>query len=85
MTSNFSVSDVKQAETRYYHSYENGACYEYVLGLGTEGFATEGGIEHINRDQVFAKLEKIMATVKITPVGQEHEAEQAATGMTGGR
>jgi len=35
------------------------SCYEYVLGLGTEGFATEGGIEHVNRDEVFAKLEKI--------------------------
>jgi hypothetical protein len=85
MTSNFSASVIAQAETQYYHSYENGACYEYVLGLGTEGFATEGGIEHVNRDEVFAKLEKILATVKINPVEQEHVAETAATNITGGK
>jgi hypothetical protein len=74
-TSNFSANVVKQAETQYYHSYEAGACYEYVLGLGTEGFATEGGIKHVNRDRVFAKLEKILATVKVAP----GEPEQAVT------
>jgi hypothetical protein len=66
-TSDFSASVVKQVETRYYHSFENGSCYEYVLGLGTESFATEEGIEHVDRDDVFAKLEKILATVKINP------------------
>jgi hypothetical protein len=76
-TSTFSASAIKQAETQYYHSYVNGACYEYVLGLGTEGFATEGGIEHVNRDEVFARLEKILATVKINPVEQERLAEQS--------
>src|SRR6202162_3455638 len=82
MTSDFSANAIKQAETQYYHSYENGACYEYVLGLGTEGFATEGGIEHVNRDEVFAKLEKILATVKINPVEHEQIADQAAASIT---
>ncbi len=85
MTSTFSGSAMKQAETQYYHGYENGACYEYVLGLGTEGFATEGGIEHVNRDEVFAKLEKILATVKINPVEQEHVAEQAVNSTASGK
>ena len=85
MTSNFSASATAQAETQYYHSYENGACYEYVLGLGTEGFATEGSIEHVNRDEVFAKLEKILATVKINPVELEHVAEQAVSGIAGSK
>lgn len=87
MTSNFSASAVRQAETQYYHSYQNGACYEYVLGLGTEGFATEGEIEHVNRDEVFAKLEKILATVtiKINPVEPEHVAEQAGAEVVAGK
>jgi hypothetical protein len=87
MTSNFSASAVQQAETQYYHSYQNGACYEYVLGLGTEGFAIEGGIEHVNRDKIFAKLEKILATVtvKINPLDQEHIAEQPGAGIVGGK
>jgi len=85
MTSNFSGNAIKQAETEYYHSYENGACYEDVLGLGTEGFATEGGIEHVDRDEVFAKLEKILATVKINPTEPEHMADTAFTGKVGGK
>lgn len=83
MTSNVSASATAQAEAQYYHSYENGACYEYILGLGTEGFATEGGVEHVKRDEVFAKLEKILATVKINPVELEHVAEQATGGIAG--
>jgi hypothetical protein len=85
MTSNFSASAIKQAEAQYYHSYENGACYEYVLGLGTEGFATEGGIEHVNRDEVFAKLEKILATVKINAVEQEQIADQGVASTVSGK
>jgi len=85
MTSNFSANAIKQAEKQYYHSYENGACYEYVLGLGTEGFATEGGVEHVNRDEVFAKLKKILATVKINPVETEHGAEPAIATMAAGK
>jgi hypothetical protein len=79
-TSNFSASAIAQAETQYYHSYENGECYEYVLGLGTAGYGAKDGIEHVNRDEVFAKLEKILATVKINPVEQGHVAEPAASG-----
>jgi hypothetical protein len=84
-TSTFSASAIKQLETQYYHHYENGACYEYVLGLGTEGFATEGGVQHVDRDAVFAKLEKILASVKINPAVQENAAEPAATTMSGGK
>ena len=85
MTSDFSASAMKQAETQYYHSYENGACYEYVLGLGTAGYGAKDGIEPVNRTEVFAKLEKILATVKISPVEQEHVAEQTVTSIGGGK
>jgi hypothetical protein len=81
MTSEFSASMMKQAETQYYHHYEDGACYEYVLGLGTEGYGAEDGIEPVNRDQVFSRLEKILTTVKVTgsttthPLDEEVSAE----------
>src|ERR1700690_2611604 len=42
MTSEFAGDASKQLETRYYHNYVNGACYEYVLGLSTAGFGQEG-------------------------------------------
>ena len=85
-TSNFSASALTQTETQYYHSYENGACYEYVLSLGTAGYGVKDGAEPVNRDVVFAKLEKILATVKIkaAPV-EQHEAESAVGAAAGGK
>jgi hypothetical protein len=85
MTSDFSAGAMKQAETQYYHSYENGACYEYVLRLGTAGYGTKDGIEPINRDEVFAKLEKILSTVKINPIETEQCADPAITTIAAGK
>jgi hypothetical protein len=70
-TSNFSGDALKQGETQYYHRYENGSCYEFVLGLGTAGYGTDEEVKAVNHDDVFAKLEKILATVKIQEVEQE--------------
>lgn len=81
-TSDFNGSMMKQAETEYFHSYENGACYEFVLGLGTEGFGSQDGIEPVNRDEVFAKLEKILATVKIKAVEQQQVAVKSEAAAT---
>ena len=75
MTSDFSANAVKQAEAQYYHSYENGACYEFVLGLGTAGYGAQEGVEPVDRGEVFQKLEKILASVKIQPVEREGVAE----------
>jgi hypothetical protein len=79
MTSEFAGSATRQAEAQYYHNYENGACYEYVLGLGTAGYGTKQGIEPVNRDQVFARLEKILASVKTHPVAQQPAAPEPTT------
>ncbi len=81
-TSNFSASALTQTETQYYHSYENGACYEYILSLGTAGYGVKDGAKPVNRDIVFAKLEKILATVKINPVEREQVADQAVASIT---
>ncbi len=76
MTAEFSGSAIRQAEAQYYHNYENGACYEFVLGLGTAGYGTKEDIEPVDRDEVFSKLEKILATVKVKAPMQEQVAEQ---------
>ena len=70
MTSEFEGNATKQTETQYYHNYENGACYEYVLDLNTAGYGTRQDVRPVNRDEVFARLEKILATVKTRPVEQ---------------
>ncbi len=84
-TSDFSASPMTQTETQYYHNYESGACYEYILSVGTAGYGTKDGVEPVNRDEVFAKLEKILTTVKINPVEPDHVAEQIATSGTSGK
>ncbi len=86
-TTNFSASALAQSETQYYHSYDSGACYEYVLSLGTAGFGTRDGAEPVSRDAIFAKLEKILATVKVSakanPVEAVHAAEPAVASIDG--
>ena len=69
-TSEFSGDAMKQAEAQYYHRYENGACYEFVLGLGTAGYGMKDEIKPVDHDQVFSRLEKILETVKIEAVEQ---------------
>ncbi len=54
--------------SRYYHVFENGACYEFALKVATTGAETDEGGKHVDRDEVFKRLEKILATVKINPV-----------------
>jgi hypothetical protein len=55
-------------DAKYYHLYDSGACYEFVLGLGTAQHETADDLKVVDRDAVFKQLEKILATVKITPV-----------------
>ena len=83
-TDAFSANALEQAEAKYFHSYENGDCYEYVLGLGTAGFGS-GTVEPVDRDKVFQKLEKIMATVKVrkeAPAEQKEQQEQQVAKQT---
>jgi hypothetical protein len=54
-----SVTD--QSEARYYHHFENGACYEFALGV-EDAPKTTKPVDHL---QVFDKLERILTTVKI--------------------
>jgi hypothetical protein len=54
----------RQSDAKYFHIYRNGACYEFAVNVTT--VASEDGItKHVDRDKVFANLEKILATVKI--------------------
>ena len=58
---------MKQTDAKYYHAFNNGACYEFALGIGTESDGNVEGITPVDRKAVFGKLEKILATVKLQP------------------
>jgi len=66
---NISGEPTKQVDTKYYHTFENGACYEFALGLTTAWDGNEDGVNLVDREEVFRRLEKILAGVKITKAG----------------
>ncbi len=52
-----------QTDTRYYHHFEKGNCYEFVLAVADSPENTKA-VDHF---EMFDKLERILATVKIKP------------------
>jgi hypothetical protein len=74
-----SGEDMKQADTKYYHLFQNSACYEFALGLWTEAVGDDETVAPVDREKVFRRLETILATVKIKPVTDSHVATDAAT------
>lgn len=71
----------RQSDSKYFHVFQNGTCYEFALNVTTA--ASEDGItKHVDRDKVFDRLEKILASVKINPVAPEVTAEVPAASET---
>jgi len=64
----------RQSDSKYFHIYQNGACYEFALNVTTDASA-EGLVKHVDRDKVFNRLEQILSSVKINPVTPEITAE----------
>ena len=58
----------RQSDTKYFHIFQNGGCYEFALNVTTMAHETEGAMKHVDRDKVFGRLAAIMATVKINTV-----------------
>jgi hypothetical protein len=64
----------RQSDSKYFHVYQNGACYEFALNVTTDA-SEESLVKHVDRDKVFTRLEQILSTVKINPVTPEITAE----------
>jgi hypothetical protein len=64
----------RQSDSKYFHTYQNGACYEFALNVTTDA-SEEGLVKHVDRDKVFNRLQQILATVKINPIAPEAKAE----------
>jgi hypothetical protein len=69
--------ETSQSDAKYYHSFVNGACYEFALGLTTQAQAKDKDAEphdnedpasSVDRTAVFRRLQNILATVKIESV-----------------
>jgi hypothetical protein len=69
----------RQSDTKYFHIFQNGGCYEFALNVTTMAHETEGAMKHVDRDKVFGRLAAIMATVKINPVAAPEVTASAPT------
>ncbi|MGB2605133.1 MAG: hypothetical protein WBC78_16165 [Candidatus Sulfotelmatobacter sp.] len=58
----------RKEAAKYFHTFENGSCYEFALKVATTSVETDEGGKAVDRDEVFKRLAKILATVKIDPV-----------------
>jgi hypothetical protein len=57
----------REEAAKYYHSFQGGKCYEFAMKVAT-GVETDEGGKRVDREEIFKRLEKILATVKINPV-----------------
>ncbi|MGB7603474.1 MAG: hypothetical protein WBM24_24435 [Candidatus Sulfotelmatobacter sp.] len=73
-----------QESSKYYHVFQNGACYEFALKVATTKLevatTTKPTPNHIDRAEVFHRLEAILATVKINPIAAPDVNAEAKTG-----
>ncbi len=67
----------RQSDTKYFHAYQNGACYEFALNVTTVASQEDGEMKHVDRDKIFNRLRGILATVKVNPIEAEKEAASA--------
>ena len=74
-------SDERQSDTKYFHLFKNGACYEFALDVETSRKANED-LAQVDRNNVFKQLEKVLATARIKYVelpGTENADEATAS------
>jgi hypothetical protein len=81
-TETLSTDGSRKEAAKYYHAFENGTCYEFALKVATTGVETDEGGKHVDPDEIFKRLEKILATVKINPVKDTEAAASAAQTAT---
>jgi hypothetical protein len=77
-TETSAAQDTREEVSKYYHVFENGACYEFALNVSTTKTNAASEVattKHVDRDEVFQRLEKILATVKMIPPTPEVNAE----------
>jgi len=79
---NSSGAMTKQADTKYYHAFNNGACYEFALRIATHDDGKVEEITPVDRQSAFARLEKILATVKLQPSAMETQTPVPAVAVT---
>ena len=55
----------RQETVKYFHVFQNNACYEFALRVATRSSDLSVSAKHVEPSEVFPQLEKILATVRI--------------------
>lgn len=72
------AGDAQQTDAKYYHTFQNGKCYEFALGLETSGSDAGDNTTPVKRSQVFPHLKWMLSTVAIKPVSTPEVASSSA-------
>ncbi|MGA7907500.1 MAG: hypothetical protein WCA16_08860 [Candidatus Sulfotelmatobacter sp.] len=59
---------IRQSDAKYFHLFQNGACYEFAVNVTTAASDSQLAMKHVDREKAFQQLEKILATVKVETV-----------------
>ena len=55
-------------QEKFYHVYENQACYEFAMRVSTGALANGPSATRVDKDEVFDRLSEILTSVTIVPV-----------------
>jgi hypothetical protein len=68
---------IRQSDAKYFHVFQNGACYEFAVNVTTAAPDSQLAMKHVDREKAFQQLEKILATVKVEAVAAPEVAASA--------
>jgi hypothetical protein len=68
---------IRQSDVKYFHVFQNGACYEFAVNVTTAAPDSQLAMKHVDREKAFQQLEKILATVKVESVAAPQVAATA--------
>jgi hypothetical protein len=59
---------VRASQEKYYHVYENDACYEFALNLTTTQLSGKSSRVNVDADEVFDRLSEVLTSVTVVPL-----------------
>jgi len=62
------LDDSATTREKFFHVYENGACYEFAMSVTTGVGGEKKALGHVDADEVFERLQEILTSVTIVPV-----------------
>jgi hypothetical protein len=71
------VDGASATSEKFYHVYENEACYEFALRVSTNAATDKPGTSRVDKDEVFDRLAEILTSVTIVPVREAAAAAEA--------